>query len=72
MFVDPEIVTATLRQGARYPRLRLDLTVFMVASDPYLERFVGRLTEVAKGRAFRATLGDLGAQVIDQIYGKRR
>ena len=70
--LDPEIVTATLRQGARYPRLRLDLTVFMVASDPYLERFVGRLTEVAKGRAFRATLGDLGAQVIDQIYGKRR
>lgn len=69
--LDPEIVTATLRQGARYPRLRLDLTVFMVASDPYLERFVGRLTEVARGRAFRATLGDLGTQVIDQIYGKR-
>ena len=43
----------------------------MVASDPYLERFVRRLTEVAKGRAFRATLGDLGSQVLSQIFGRR-
>jgi len=70
--LDPQIVTATLNQAARYPRLRLELTVFMVASDPYLERFVTRLVDVSKGRAFRATLSDLGSQVLDQIYGKRR
>jgi uncharacterized protein with von Willebrand factor type A (vWA) domain len=70
--LDPQIVTATLNQAARYPRLRIDLTVFMVASDPYLERFVSRLVEVSKGRAFRATLADLGSQVLDQIYGKSR
>ena len=69
--LDPQIVTATLNQGARYPRLKIDLSVFMVASDPYLERFVSRLVEVAKGRAFRATLGDLGNQVLSQIFGRR-
>ncbi len=68
--LDPEIVTATLKQGARYPRLKLDLTVFMVASDPYLDRFVSKLVEVSHGRAFRASLGDLGQQVLSQIYGK--
>ncbi len=70
--LDPEIVTATLKQGVRYPRLRLDLTVFMVATDPYLERFVNRLVEVSKGRAFRASLGDLGDQVLSRMYGSRR
>jgi uncharacterized protein with von Willebrand factor type A (vWA) domain len=69
--LDPQIVTATLNQAARYPRLRLDLTVFMVASDPYLERFVARLTEVSRGRAFRADLGSLGAQVLRQMFGSR-
>jgi len=69
--LDPEIVTATLNQGARYPRLGVDLSVFMVASDPYLERFVSRLVEVSRGRAFRATLGDLGAQVLGRIFGRR-
>jgi uncharacterized protein with von Willebrand factor type A (vWA) domain len=69
--LDPEIVTATLNQGARYPRLKINLSVFMVASDPYLERFVSRLVEVSKGCAFRATLGDLGSQVLSQIFGRR-
>jgi Ca-activated chloride channel family protein len=70
--LDPEIVTATLRQGARYPRLKIELNIFMVASDPYLERFVTRLVEVSHGRAFRATLGDLGDQVLTRIFGKSR
>lgn len=69
--LDPEIVTATLNQGARYPRLKIDLSIFMVATDPYLERFVSRLVEVSKGQAFRASLGDLGSQVLGQIFGKR-
>lgn len=67
--LDPEIVTATLNQAARFPRLRLDLTVFMVASDPYLERFVARLVEVSRGRAFRADLGSLGDQVLRRMFG---
>ena len=69
--LDPQIVTATLNQAARFPRLRLDLTVFMVASDPYLERFVARLVEVSHGRAFRADLGSLGEQLLRQMFGGR-
>ncbi len=70
--LDPEIVAATLNQGARYPRLGIDLSVFMVASDNYLDRFVRQLCEVSRGRAFRATLDDLGNQVMNRIFGGRR
>ncbi|MFW5845174.1 MAG: VWA domain-containing protein [Planctomycetota bacterium] len=69
--LDPQIVTATLNQGARLRRKHIDLSIFMVADDPYLERFVRRLVQISRGRAFRATLGDLGSQVLSQIYGKR-
>lgn len=67
--LDPQIVNATLNQGARLRRLHIDLHIFMVASEPYLERFIKRLVGISGGRAFRATLRDLGAQVLGQIYG---
>ncbi len=70
--LDPEIVTATLKQGARYPRLGIELTVFMVATDAYLERFIAKLVEVSRGSAFRASLGDLGQQVLSRIFGEKR
>lgn len=67
--LDPQIVAATLRQAARYPRLGIKLTVFMVADDPYLSRFVERLVAVAQGEAYRATLEDLGNQVLGRLFG---
>jgi len=70
--LDPEIVAATLKQGARYPRLGIELTIFMVATDPYLERFIAQLVEVSQGAAFRASLSDLGQQVMSRIFGERR
>ena len=70
--LDPEIVTATLNQGARLRRGHIDLSIFMVASDSYLEQFIQRLINVAGGQAFRATSQDLGQQVLQQIVGRRR
>ncbi len=70
--LDPEIVAATLKQGARYPRLGIELTVFMVATDAYLERFIAQLVDVSRGAAFRASLTDLGSQVLSRIFGQRR
>lgn len=70
--LDPEIVAATLRQAARFPRLGIRLTVFMVADDAYLQRFVERLVAVSRGEAFRATLEDLGNQVLGRLFGQRR
>jgi Ca-activated chloride channel family protein len=66
--LDPQIVAATLRQAARYPRLGIRLSVFMVADDPYLQRFVERLVAVARGEAYRATLEDLGKQVLGRLF----
>ncbi len=66
--LDPQIVAATLRQAARYPRLGIKLTVFMVAEDEYLNRFVERLVAVTQGEAYRATLEDLGKQVLGRLF----
>jgi Ca-activated chloride channel homolog len=67
--LDPQIVAATLREAARFPRLGIRLTVFMVAEDPYLSRFVERLIAVSQGEAYRATLEDLGNQVLGKLFG---
>lgn len=66
--LDPQIVAATLREAARYPRLGIKLTVFMVAEDEYLNRFVERLVAVSQGEAYRATLEDLGNQVLGRLF----
>ena len=39
--------------------LRIDLTVFIVATDQNLEPFVARRSDISHGRAFRADLGSL-------------
>jgi uncharacterized protein with von Willebrand factor type A (vWA) domain len=67
--LDPQIVAATLREASRYPRLGIKLTVFMVAEDEYLNRFVERLVAVSQGEAYRATLEDLGNQVLGRLFG---
>ena len=48
--------------------LRIDLTIFMVATDQYLERFVARLSDISHGRAFRADLGNF-EQVLRRMFG---
>ncbi len=69
--LDPAIVAATLNQAARYPRAGIDLTVVMVADDPYLQRFVQQLVEVSRGEAFHARAADLGKQLLARLFGKR-
>ena len=49
------------------------ITTFMIASDPYLQRFVNEFTETNQGRAFYATLDRLGSFLFtDFEQGKRR
>jgi uncharacterized protein with von Willebrand factor type A (vWA) domain len=54
-------------------KLKIPVTTFMIASDPYLQRFVEEFTEANQGKAFFASLDKLGAFIFkDFESGKRK
>jgi Ca-activated chloride channel family protein len=71
--LDPRIVNRTLDEAVLLRRERVPITTFMIARDPSLQRFVERLTELNRGRAFFADSGNLGAFVmVDFVRNRRR
>jgi uncharacterized protein with von Willebrand factor type A (vWA) domain len=44
----------------------------MIARDPYLQNFVRELTESNQGRAYYASLGELGEYIFEDYIRNRR
>jgi Ca-activated chloride channel homolog len=71
--LDRKITSRCLNLAAQCKKLKLSITTFMIASDPYLQRFVTEFTETNNGKAFFATLDNLGAFIFkDFESGKRK
>src|ERR1700743_3791393 len=71
--LDRKIVNKCLRPADSARRLKIPITTFMIASDPYLQRFVTEFTETNNGKAFFASLDRLGAFIFrDFESGKRK
>jgi uncharacterized protein with von Willebrand factor type A (vWA) domain len=70
--LDPKIVSKTLDEAVALRRERIPITTFMIASDPYLQRFVHRLTELNRGKAYFAEAGNLGQYVLVDFVRNRR
>lgn len=71
--LDRKITSRCLNLAAQCKKLKLTITTFMIASDPYLQKFVTEFTETNNGKAFFATLDRLGAFIFkDFESGKRR
>lgn len=71
--LDRKITTRCLNLAAQCKKLKIPITTFMIASDPYLQRFVTEFTETNNGKAFFATLDRLGAFIFrDFESGKRK
>ncbi|MCO6497175.1 MAG: VWA domain-containing protein [Chitinophagaceae bacterium] len=71
--VDRRILNRCLNLAAQCRKLKIPITTFMIATDPYLQRFVAEFTEVNKGKAFFASLDDLGAFIFrDFESGKQK
>ncbi len=71
--LDPRIVNRTLDEAVVLRKHRIPITTFMVARDPYLQRFVQQLTELNHGRAYFAALDRLDEYVmVDFIRNRRR
>ena len=71
--LDRKITNRCLNLAAQCKKLKITITTFMIASDPYLQRFVQEFTETNNGKAFFASLDKLGAFIFkDFESGKRR
>ena len=69
--LDEKIVTECLTKAAQARKLKIPITTFMIAQDPYLRKFVEAFTAKNKGKAFLTGLSGLG-QMIFEDYEKNR
>ena len=71
--LDQKIVNQTLNEAHLCRRHKIEITTFMIATDPYLQGFVKKLSEINKGRAYFSSLNNLGDYLfIDYIKNRKR
>lgn len=71
--IDRKILNKCMSLATQCKKLKIPVTTFMIASDPYLQRFVEEFTEANQGKAFFASLDKLGAFIFkDFESGKRK
>jgi len=71
--LDRKITARCLNLAAQCKKLKLPITTFMIANDPYLRKFVNEFTETNNGKAFFATLDKLGSFIFrDFENGKNK
>lgn len=70
--LDRRIVNKVLDEAVICRREGISITTFMIARDPYLQNFVRELTESNHGRAYYASLDDLGGYIFEDYIRNRR
>ncbi|MFT6746957.1 MAG: Ca-activated chloride channel family protein [Glaciecola sp.] len=69
--LDEMIVKKCLNKAAEARKLKIPITTFMIATDPYLRQFVDLFTAQNKGKSFLTGLTGLGEMVFED-YEKNR
>jgi len=71
--LDRKVTSRCMNLAAQCKKLKIPITTFMIATDPYLQSFVQEFTETNNGKAFFASLDKLGAFLFkDFESGKRK
>ena len=70
--LDTKITAKTMNLAAQCRRLRILITTFMIASDPYLKQFVQEFTKVNNGNAYYSSLKGLGELIFEDYRRNRR
>ncbi|MEQ1797122.1 MAG: VWA domain-containing protein [Lacibacter sp.] len=71
--LDRKVVNRCINLAAQCKKLKIPITTFMIATNPYLQKFVQEFTETNHGKAFFASLDKLGAFIFkDFESGKRK
>jgi len=53
-------------------KLKIPITTFMIAKDPYLQSFVQDFTAANKGKAYYSSLKGLGEYIFEDFEKNRR
>ncbi|MCJ8290029.1 MAG: VWA domain-containing protein [Crocinitomicaceae bacterium] len=69
--LDEMIVKKCLNKAAEARKLKIPITTFMIAQDPYLKHFVEMFTAQNQGKAFLTGLSGLGEMIFED-YEKNR
>lgn len=70
--LDPKIIKKTLNLAAQCRKIKIPVTTFMIASDPYLKEFVQDFTKVNNGNAYYSNLQGLGNLVFEDYRRNRK
>ncbi|MBP6624590.1 MAG: VWA domain-containing protein [Chitinophagaceae bacterium] len=70
--LDRKIVNRCLTLAQHCRKLKIPITTFMVASDPYLQDFVREFTEANQGKAFYTSLQGLGEYIFEDFEKNRK
>ena len=69
--LDRSIVEKCYSMARQAKKIKIPITTFMIASDPYLKQFVQEFTMANKGKAFYTGLNNLGEMIFED-YEKNR
>jgi Ca-activated chloride channel family protein len=70
--LDKKILNKTLNLGAQCRKIKIPVTTFMIASDPYLREFIKEFTKVNNGNAYYSNLQGLGNLVFEDYSRNRK
>jgi Ca-activated chloride channel homolog len=70
--LDRKIMNKCYSLAAQCRRAKIPVTTFMIARDPYLQKFVEEFTEVNKGKAFYTSLNGLGDFIFADYESNKR
>jgi len=70
--LDSKILNKTLNLAIQCRKLKIPVTTFMIASDPYLKEFVHEFTKANNGNAYYSGLQGLGNLVFEDYKRNRR
>lgn len=70
--LDKKILNKTFNLARQCRRLKIPITTFMIAKDPYLQEFVQEFTEINHGKAFYTSLKGLGEYIFEDYESNKR
>ena len=69
--LDTEIINKCYDMAKKAKKLNIPITTFMIASDPYLQKFVKEFTTVNCGKAFYTGIDNLGQMIFEDYENNR-
>jgi Ca-activated chloride channel homolog len=70
--LDSKILNRTFNLAGQLKKLKIPVTTFMIATDPYLKSFVREFTKINNGNAYYSGLQGLGHLVFEDFKRNRR